>query len=168
MKEKRVLAVDLENFEGKIVLGKFDGEKITLSEIHRFTNEPITICNNAHWDILKIFREIKQGLIKTGSFDSLGIDTWGFDYGLIDKYGKLIGNPFYYRDSRTNGMIEKANRFITPENLYSITGTQIMHIKYGFSAYGGRRKTPLYSRKYKNLAYDARLNRISAYRNKEH
>lgn len=142
MKEKRVLAVDLENFEGKIVLGKFDGEKITLSEIHRFTNEPITICNNAHWDILKIFREIKQGLIKTGSFDSLGIDTWGFDYGLIDKYGKLIGNPFYYRDSRTNGMIEKANRFITPENLYSITGTQIMHINTAFQLMAEEEKRP--------------------------
>lgn len=143
MKEKKVLAIDIGNDEGKIVLGKFDGEKITLSEIHRFSNEPVTLCNNTHWDILKIFHEIKQGLVKVGeSFDSLGIDTWGADYGLIDKYGKLIGNPFHYSDTRTNGMIEKANRFITPENLYGITGIQTMNINTAFQLMAEEEKRP--------------------------
>ncbi len=131
---KRVLAIDLGASSGRAILGSFDGKQITLQELHRFTNEPVMVGNTLYWDVLRLLYEIKQGIAKAAQigFDSLGIDTWGVDFGLIDSDGAMIENPVHYRDSRTSGMLEESFKLISKEELYSITGNQLMEINTAF------------------------------------
>ena len=126
---KRVLAFDFGASSGRAILGIFDGEKITLNEVHRFSNDPVRVNGTFYWDVLRLFHEIKQGILKAkqaGGFDSIGIDTWGVDFGLIDKNGDLLENPVHYRDKRNQGMIEKSQEFMSKEEMYNITGIQFM------------------------------------------
>ena len=84
---KQVLAFDFGASSGRAILGRFDGKRIELEELHRFSNDPVQVGDTLFWDVLRLFYEIKQGLIKAkskGPNDSLGIDTWGVDFGLID------------------------------------------------------------------------------------
>lgn len=127
--EKRVLAFDFGASSGRAILGVFDGEKITLKEVHRFQNEPVKAGGTVYWDVLRLFHEINQGLVaaeNAGGFDSVGIDTWGVDFGLIGRDGMLLENPIHYRDTRNAGMIEKASQFMTLDRIYEITGIQFM------------------------------------------
>ncbi len=124
---KRVLAFDFGASSGRAILGTYDGERIHMEEIHRFSNDPVNVCGVFHWDVLRLFHEIKQGITKAvhaGGFDAIGIDTWGVDFGLIDKNGHLINNPVHYRDVRTDGMMEKVFDVIPKEELYNRTGIQ--------------------------------------------
>ncbi len=126
---KKVLAFDFGASSGRAILGTFDGGKITLEEIHRFSNDPVKVNGTFYWDVLRLFHEIKQGILKAkahGGFDSVGIDTWGVDFGLVDKDGKLLENPVHYRDVRNTGMIEKSSEFIDKKRLYGLTGIQFM------------------------------------------
>ena len=126
---KRVLAFDFGASSGRAILGSFDGEKITLNEVHRFSNDPVSVGGTFYWDVLRLFHEIKQGILKAkqaGGFDSIGIDTWGVDFGLINKKGFLLENPVHYRDKRNQGMIEEAEKYISKDELYNITGIQFM------------------------------------------
>lgn len=133
--EKRVLAFDFGASSGRAILGIFDGEKITLNEVHRFSNDPVLLNGTFYWDVLRLFHEIKQGILKAkqaGGFDSIGIDTWGVDFGLLDRDGKLLENPVHYRDARNNGMIEKAAEYISRDEMYDITGIQFMEFNTVF------------------------------------
>lgn len=126
---KRVLAFDFGASSGRAIIGEFDGEKITLREVHRFSNDPVTINGTTYWDVQRLFFEIKQGILKAkedGGFDSIGIDTWGVDFGLLRKDGTLIENPVHYRDKRNDGMAEKAKEYMSHERMYDITGIQFM------------------------------------------
>lgn len=128
---KRVLAFDFGASSGRAMLGEFDGKKITLSEIHRFSNDPVTINGTLYWDTIRLFFEIKQGLLKarhSGGFDSVGINTWGVDFGLFDKSGALLESGVNYRDSRTTGMVKKSEEYLKNDELYQKTGNQIMEI----------------------------------------
>lgn len=128
---KRVLAFDFGASSGRAIIGCFDGEKITLEEVHRFSNDPVSVGGTVYWDVLRLFHEIKQGIIKArmaGGFDSIGIDTWGVDFGLIDAEGKLMENPVHYRDARTVGMVDEAFKTMPKEKLYGITGIQFMEL----------------------------------------
>ncbi len=128
---KKVLAIDFGASSGRAIIGSFDGKKITLEEIHRFSNDPVSVNGTTYWDVLRLFHEIKQGLIKAkgyGEISSIGIDTWGVDFGLIDKYGQLLENPIHYRDLRTKGMIEEADKVIPLKELYNMTGIQFMEL----------------------------------------
>ena len=132
---KKVLAIDFGASSGRVIVGSFDGKKITLEEIHRFSNDPVTVNGTTFWDVLRLFHEIKQGLIKSkscGEISSIGIDTWGVDFGLIDKYGQLLENPIHYRDLRTKGMIEEADKIIPLKDMYGITGIQFMELNTVF------------------------------------
>lgn len=132
---KKVLAFDFGASSGRAMIGSFDGEKIELEEIHRFSNDPVIVNGTMYWDILRLFHEIKQGLIKAkhhGGFESLAIDTWGVDFGLLDEEGRLLENPIHYRDNRTKGMIEKSLEKISKEEFYRITGSQFMEINTVF------------------------------------
>ena len=129
--EKRVLAFDFGASSGRAVIGIFDGRTIRMEEIHRFSNDPVIISGTMYWDILRLFHEVKQGLVKAhlaGRIDSIGVDTWGVDFGLLDKDGMLLENPVHYRDSRTNGMMAEVLRDIDKKELYEITGNQLMEI----------------------------------------
>ncbi len=124
---KRILAFDFGASSGRAILGTYDGERIQMEEIHRFSNDPVNIAGVFHWDVLRLFHEIKQGITKAvhaGGFDAIGIDTWGVDFGLIDKKGRLINNPVHYRDARTVGMMDKVFETIPKDELYGRTGIQ--------------------------------------------
>ena len=128
---KRVLAFDFGASSGRAIIGQFDGDKITLEEVHRFSNDPVSVGGTVYWDVLRLFHEIKQGIIKArmaGGFDSIGIDTWGVDFGLIDSEGRLMENPIHYRDTRTAGLVEEAFKTMPKEKLYGITGIQFMEL----------------------------------------
>ena len=122
---KKYLAVDLGGSSGRGIIGKYDGEKFTLDEVHRFSNDPVISGGVMCWDTLRLFFEIKNALAasaKDGGIESLAIDTWGVDYGYIDKNGALMTNPCHYRDGRTAGMEEHISKKISRERLYEITG----------------------------------------------
>lgn len=128
---KRVLAFDFGASSGRAIIGQFDGGKITLEEVHRFSNDPVSVGGTVYWDVLRLFHEIKQGIIKArmaGGFDSIGIDTWGVDFGLIDSEGRLMENPIHYRDTRTAGLVDEAFKTMPKEKLYGITGIQFMEL----------------------------------------
>ena len=128
---KRVLAFDFGASSGRAIIGCFDGDKITLEEVHRFSNDPVSVGGTVYWDVLRLFYEIKQGIVKAkiaGGFDSIGIDTWGVDFGLIDSEGKLMENPVHYRDTRTAGLVEESFKTMPKEKLYGITGIQFMEL----------------------------------------
>ncbi len=128
---KRVLAFDFGASSGRAIIGCFDGDEITLEEVHRFSNDPVSVGGTVYWDVLRLFYEIKQGIIKAkiaGGFDSIGIDTWGVDFGLIDSEGKLMENPVHYRDARTVGLVDEAFKTMPKEKLYGITGIQFMEL----------------------------------------
>ncbi len=127
---KKVLAIDFGASSGRAILGSFDGKKIELTEVHRFSNDPNFENGELRWNAEKLFNEIKTGIkeaAKISDFDSIAIDTWGVDYGIIDKEGKLAENPFNYRDSRTENILEKAFSIIPEKELYDLTGIQIMN-----------------------------------------
>lgn len=130
-----VLALDFGASSGRAIIGTFDGEKISLKEIHRFTNDPVIVQDTMYWDVLRLFHDIKISLIKAkqqGNIQSLGIDTWGVDFGLLDAQGKLIGNLVHYRDKRTNGILPKAFAKLDKDTFYKLTGNQFMEINTVF------------------------------------
>jgi len=134
-REKKVLAIDFGASSGRAMLGTFNGDNINIKEIHRFSNDPVLVNGIMYWDVLRLFHEIKQSLIKSklyGKIDSIAIDTWGVDFGLLDKDGNLLENPVHYRDKRTSGMIQKSFEVISKEDFYSITGNQFMEINTAF------------------------------------
>lgn len=142
---KRVLTFDFGASSGRAMIATLDGGKIGLKEIHRFSNDAVTVGDTLYWDVLRLFFEIKQGITKAtldGGFDAIGIDTWGVDFGIIDKNGKLLSNPVHYRDARTEGMMEEVFKIIPKDELYSRTGTQTMRINSLYQLFYLSRKEP--------------------------
>ncbi|MBK9095958.1 MAG: rhamnulokinase [Anaerolineae bacterium] len=135
---RNYLALDLGASGGRAIVGRFDGERLTLVELHRFANGPVQLPRadggtSLHWNILGLFAEIKEGLRRAaaagnGPLTSLGIDTWGVDFGLLDGRGQLLGNPYHYRDSRTDGMMGAAFRRVPREEIFAATGIQFMQL----------------------------------------
>ena len=128
MAEIKMLAIDLGASSGRGIVGAFDGNKLTLRENHRFSNDPVFVNGRFTWDILRIFFEIKNSITKTvidkENITSMGIDTWGVDYALIDKNGRMMANPTHYRDTRTVNITDYVKQFVSPEEIYGITGIQ--------------------------------------------
>ena len=106
------LAVDVGAESGRVFLGGFDGQRVDLREVHRFPNVPVRVADGLHWDVLRIMHEVKEGLCKAAregrELASVGVDTWGVDFALLDRDGALVSNPYHYRDGRTEGMMERA------------------------------------------------------------
>lgn len=128
----KYLAIDLGASSGRGIIGEFNGDKLSLREIHRFSNDPVTLNGSLHWDILRILFEIKNAIGKCAISDdadtsSIAIDTWGVDYGLLDKNGRLLGNPYHYRNDRTEGIQEKVFDIVPSKEVYSRTGIQFMN-----------------------------------------
>jgi rhamnulokinase len=127
------LAIDLGAESGRAILATLDTEHLSLTEIHRFPNDPVRLPDGLHWDILRLWSEIKAALhIATHKHQvqlaGIGIDTWGVDYGLLDRTGALIGNPYHYRDSRTDGMVDEAFKRLPRERIFDLTGIQFMQL----------------------------------------
>src|SRR5438270_4773045 len=104
------LALDLGAESGRGLIGRFDGERLTLDEVHRFPNGPVRLLDTLHWDVLRLFEEMKSAIGKAASaypgLEGIAVDTWGVDFGLVGKGDVLLGNPVHYRDARTEGVIE--------------------------------------------------------------
>lgn len=135
---KRVLAFDFGASSGRAILGIYDGEKLRMEEVHRFSNDPVSVNGTLYWDVLRLFHEIQQGLLKAkqaGGFDSVGVDTWGVDFGLLDKNGYLLENPVHYRDFRTQGKIEESFKLLPKEEFYNETGIQFMELNTVFQLF---------------------------------
>ena len=140
-KTLKMLAIDLGASSGRGIVGKFDGNKISLEETHRFTNDPVNIHGALYWDMLKLFTEIKHAisnclLSDNKDIKSISIDTWGVDFGLLDYQGQLIGNPYNYRDPRlTHELMNELFEIIPKEELYRITGTQFLNFNTIYQLY---------------------------------
>jgi rhamnulokinase len=129
----RYIAADLGAESGRIIAGSFDGERLDLEELYRFPNLPVRTPDGLHWDMLGIYREILSGLRLAGdrygrSFAGIGVDSWGVDYGLLDARGRLLGNPYTYRDARTDGLPAEAARRVSAAEQYTRTGIAQMPI----------------------------------------
>ena len=125
---KTVLAFDFGASTGRAIKAVFDGKEISYEEIHRFENIPKDVDGHVCHDVDMILSEVKTAIDKAGKIDSVAFDTWGVDYGLLDSEGKLIHEPYHYRDERTKDALSKAFEKISPDELYSETGNQIMNI----------------------------------------
>lgn len=126
------LAFDLGAESGRAVVGHLNDSKLSLEEVHRFPNGPVRVGDSLHWDVLRLWSEIKQGLsIAAKKYDNLvsvGLDTWGVDFALLDKDDVLLGNPYHYRDSRTNGMMEWTFGIVPRAEIFEQTGIQFMQL----------------------------------------
>jgi len=131
-------AVDLGASGGKVMLGRFDGSKATLQEVYRFPNGPVMVKGHIYWDVRRLFEEVKKGLGLAGRaarLDSIGLDAWGNDFCLLDSAGSLLEAPHSYRDPRTDGVMEKAFKKMSREDIYSRTGVQFMQHNTLFQLY---------------------------------
>src|ERR687895_197482 len=125
------LAVDLGAESGRVVLGRFDGAQVSLEEVHRFPNTPVKLPDGLHWDVMRIFGEVKDGVAKAvreEHVEGVGVDSWGVDFGLLDRDGALVSNPYHHRDARTEGMIEEAFGLMPKGDIYDLTGIQFLPI----------------------------------------
>jgi rhamnulokinase len=143
-KTRSFLAIDLGAESGRAMLGRID-DQLMLNEIHRFSNGPVRVGDHIHWDVLRLWTEIQNGLrVAAGregsSLAGIGLDTWGVDFGLLDSSDRLIGNPYHYRDARTNGMIEAACQIVPREEIYNQTGIQFMQLNTLFQLFAMRQE----------------------------
>ena len=131
------LAFDLGASNGRALLGKFDDGRLEIIELHRFPNEPVSLPSGLYWNILSLWAEIKQGLRSAAPYHpvSVGIDTWGVDFGLLDRNETLIGNPYHYRDRRTEGMMEEVFQRVPREDIYARTGIQFLALNSLYQLY---------------------------------
>lgn len=128
-----IIAIDLGAESGRVILGTISDLKLEIRELHRFSNIPVRLNDGIHWDILRLWNDILDGLTiagkqANGKLSCLGLDTWGVDYGLLDKKGSLIMNPFHYRDSRTDGMLDLAFSKMSKKKIFFDTGIQFMQL----------------------------------------
>ncbi len=137
-----ILAFDVGASSGRVLLGQLTDRKIEVEEIHRFSNDPVQVGDHLHWDILRLFHEIKQGLLKAKqqgiSPQSLAIDSWAVDFGLIGKNGELLGNPYHYRDRHTDGVMERLFALIPKSEIFKRTGIQFLPFNTIYQLYALR------------------------------
>lgn len=133
MAEKTYLAVDLGAESGRVMAGRFDGQKIELQQFHRFANGPVILGGTMRWNLINLWTEIQNGLREAaaklgGSAVSVGVDTWGVDFVLMNRNDELLGQPWNYRDKRTEGMLQKAFARVPRAEIFAETGLQFMQI----------------------------------------
>jgi rhamnulokinase len=135
-----LVAVDVGAQSGRVAVGRLDDGVLTVEEVHRFPNEPVLVQGTLYWDALRLFAEILDGLAAAGratdgEVDSVGIDTWGVDYGLLDRAGRLVENPVHHRDRRTERAMEQVFARVPARELYERTGIQLMPINTVFQLF---------------------------------
>ncbi|MGE8005367.1 rhamnulokinase [Lysinibacillus sp. NPDC093216] len=154
-KYRKCLAFDFGASSGRLIAGVYDGDKVILEEVYRFKNEPVTIENHLHWNLELLYKHILMGLEVASKdkveFDSIGIDTWGVDYCLLDKEGKPMHWPFHYRDTRTDGISSQLP--IQFEEFYSKTGIQFLPFNTVYQLFAGFRDNPDLNQQAKHLLF---------------
>jgi rhamnulokinase len=134
------LAIDLGASSGRVLLARWDGNRFAIRELHRFDNGPVHVLGHMYWDVLRQWEEVTVGLSKYAAQEAapltgIGVDTWGVDYALLDRNGRLLGNPYHYRDSRTDGIPERAHRIVPFSRMFHTTGIQFMQLNTVYQLY---------------------------------
>ncbi|HEY6543026.1 MAG TPA: FGGY family carbohydrate kinase, partial [Ktedonobacteraceae bacterium] len=146
MGTRNVAAIDLGAESGRVMLARFDGQQLALQEVHRFPNRPLLLHGHRFWNMPALWNETLIGLRKAhqaaGTLDSVGVDTWGVDYGLVDSHGLLSGNPYQYRDHRTDGIMEQVFARVPRDTLYRRTGIQFLPFNTLFQLYAHEQVQP--------------------------
>ncbi|MGB8958595.1 MAG: rhamnulokinase family protein [Candidatus Aminicenantales bacterium] len=143
------LAFDLGAESGRAVLGTLDGRRLSVHEVRRFPNAPLPLAGHIHWNVYALFDEMKAAMRDAAAAigrrpTSLGVDTWGVDFGLLAKDGSLLGLPFCYRDHRNAGAMDDYFKLVPRPALYEATGTQFMPFNTLFQVYAMvRERSPL-------------------------
>jgi rhamnulokinase len=128
-------AVDLGAQSGRVAVGRFDGERLSVEEVHRFPNVPVRVRGTLHWDALRLYGDVLDGLraaAASAEVASVAVDSWGVDFGLLDRAGRLVQNPVHYRDSRRAAAVETVYGKVGARTLYDRTGIQLMPINTVF------------------------------------
>ncbi|MCA9142503.1 MAG: rhamnulokinase [Planctomycetaceae bacterium] len=144
---KVYLAVDLGASSGRVVAGLFDGKRLQLEDVHRFENGGIRANDRMYWDLLALWQNITDGLRASAvrycdRVASVGVDTWGVDYGLLGPGDELLGNPYHYRDARTNHVMEQAFEVVSREEIFAETGLQFMQFNTLFQLIAMKQQNP--------------------------
>ncbi len=134
------ISIDLGASNGRVLLARWDGARFVLQELHRFPNGAVNVMGHLQWDVLRLWSEIKDGIARYAAqfnepLAGIGVDTWGVDFALLDRAGHLLGSPYCYRDSRTDGMMEKVFQRASRAEIFSQTGLQFMPINTLYQLY---------------------------------
>ncbi|WP_030450551.1 rhamnulokinase [Herbidospora cretacea] len=123
-----IAAIDLGASSGRVVTTRVGADRLEITGVHRFPNRSVRVAGTLHWDVLGLYADVLDGLqrVEAPRLDSIGVDSWAVDYGLLDRAGRLIGNPVHYRDDRTAAVIGRVHRRVPPERLYEVTGLQFL------------------------------------------
>jgi rhamnulokinase len=139
------LAFDFGAETGRAILAQFHSGELTTREVRRFKNEPVEYGGSLHWDVARLWWEIRKTLGDLGEtrLAGIGVDTWGVDYALLGEKGELLQNPYHYRDARTAGMMPQVFRKVPREEIYRATGIQFMPINTLYQLFAAAQQTPL-------------------------
>jgi rhamnulokinase len=140
----RFLALDLGAESGRAILGRLDGDVLTLKDVRRFPNVAVRTNGSLHWDILRLWHEVKTSLedVSDVALASVGLDTWGCDFALLGEQGQLLENPYHYRDTRSHDAPSQVFRQVSAERIYATTGIQFLNFNSLFQLYSAKRSTP--------------------------
>ena len=138
------LAFDFGAESGRAILARLHSGVLTTQEICRFANEPVEYGASLHWDVARLWWEVRKALssVKEMQLSGMGVDAWGVDYALLGEKGELLQNPYHYRDSRTANCMEKVFRKVGREEIYMTTGIQFMPINTLYQLFASAQDTP--------------------------
>ena len=141
---KPYLAFDFGAESGRAILAHLHSGVLTTEEIHRFKNEPVEYGGSLHWDVARLWWEVRKALsaLEETQLAGIGVDAWGVDYALLGEKGELLQNPYHYRDARTVGMMQEVFRKVAKEEIYWATGIQFMPINTLYQLFAAARQTP--------------------------
>ena len=141
---KPYLAFDLGAESGRAVLAHLQSGILTTEEVHRFPNEPVEYGGSLHWDVPRLWLEVRKALggVERWELSGIGVDAWGVDYALLGERGVLLENPYHYRDRRTEGVMEEVFQRVPREEIYRATGVQFMPINTLYQLFAAHRDTP--------------------------
>lgn len=141
---KKYLAFDFGAESGRAVLGDVCSGVITMKEMHRFPNQPLESAGSLRWDVRRLWCEVQSALARVADIelDGIGVDAWGVDYALLNERGELLENPYHYRDTRTQGMMERVFQQVSREEIYITTGIQFMPINTLYQLFAACHETP--------------------------
>jgi len=141
---KPYLAFDFGAESGRAILAHLQSGILTTEEIHRFRNEPVEYGGSLHWDVPRLWLEVRKALacVEDMELAAIGVDAWGVDYALLGERGELLHNPYHYRDRRTEGAMEEVFQKVSKEEIYRATGIQFMPINTLYQLFAAQRQTP--------------------------